>query len=169
FQDPYSALNEHFTVAQAVSEPLMILGRAAGDQNRRQAITDALQNVQLPGDEAFLTRKCHTLSGGQRQLVALARALVMEPKVLIADEISSMLDPSTQANILRLLKGLQNRQGFAMLFITHDLAVAQKIADRIYVMQQGRMVEHGPARELLRNPAHSCTKTLVMEAFKIFC
>lgn len=166
FQDPYSSINEHFSIQQAVQEPLDILGRAACTGDRRERVAEALKNVQLPWDEGFLTRKCHTLSGGQRQRVALARALVMEPALLIADEISSMLDPSSQANILRLLKGLQNLQGFAMLYITHDLAVAQKIADRIYVMHQGRIIEQGNTRDVFRNPVESYTKELVQEGMK---
>ncbi len=87
------------------------------------------------------------LSGGQRRRVAVARALVMRPKLLIADEINAMLAPSTAANMLRLLKGLQNSRGFAMLFVTHDLALARKIADRVYVMRRRRIVEHGPTEE----------------------
>jgi peptide/nickel transport system ATP-binding protein len=85
----------------------------------------------------------------------------MEPKLLIADEISSMLDPSTQANVLRLLKGLQNTKGFAMLYITHDLSLAQKIADRVYVMYKGKIIEHGPAADIFECPKESYTSKLV--------
>ncbi len=148
FQDPFTAVNEHLTVRQAVAEPLDILKQGT-KEDRIQQVKQALKDVQLPGDDGFISRKCHSLSGGQRQRVALARSLVMEPKLLIADEISSMLDPSTQANILRLLKGLQNAKGFAMLYITHDLALARKIADRVYVMQQGSLVEHGLVPDVL--------------------
>ena len=148
FQDPFTAVNEHLTVRQAVAEPLDILKQGT-KEDRIQQVKQALKDVQLPGDDGFISRKCHSLSGGQRQRVALARSLVMEPKLLIADEISSMLDPSTQANILRLLKGLQNAKGFAMLYITHDLALARKIADRVYVMQQGSLVEHGSVPDVL--------------------
>ena len=93
--------------------------------------------------------------------VALARSLVMEPKLLIADEISSMLDPSTQANVLRLLKGLQNSKGFAMLYITHDLALARKIADRVYVMYKGRIIEHGSVVDVFDSPKEGYTSKLV--------
>ncbi len=109
--------------------------------------------VQLPVDNDFLSRYCHSLSGGQRQRVAIARALVTNPRLLIADEITSMLDPSTQANLLRQLKGLQNRQGFAMLYITHDLHLARKIADRVYVMQQGQIINSGASFEMLVSQA----------------
>ncbi len=161
FQDPYSSINEQFTVEEAVREPLDILRESICTKSRKEVVVNALRKVQLPWTDSFLMRKCHTLSGGQRQRVSLARALVMEPALLIADEISSMLDPSTQANILRLLKGLQNRSGFAMLYITHDLAVAQKIADTVYVMHQGRIVEHGDARTVFLNPVEDYTKQLM--------
>lgn len=167
FQDPYSSINEHLTVEQVVREPLDILREESSLANKTRKVIMALHTVQLPGEKSFLERRCHTLSGGQRQRVALARALVMEPTLLIADEISSMLDPSTQANILRLLKELQNSQGFAMLYITHDLAVAQKIADKVYVMQQGRIVEKGNALDVFMNPTQSYTKKLVEEGLVV--
>lgn len=160
FQDPFSATNEHLTIAQVVMEPLDILKLGTKDE-RMEKVRQALKDVQLPCDDEFIARKCYMLSGGQRQRVALARSLVMEPKLLIADEISSMLDPSTQANVLRLLKGLQNTRGFAMLYITHDLALAQKIADRVYVMYEGRIIEHGAADEIFESPRESYTSRLV--------
>ncbi|MCB8817048.1 dipeptide ABC transporter ATP-binding protein [Desulfosporosinus shakirovi] len=160
FQDPFSAVNEHLTVGQAVREPLDIL-RVGSKEERRMAVLKALQDVQLPGDELFLDRRCHRLSGGQRQRVAIARSLVMEPKLLIADEISSMLDSSTQANVLRLLKGLQNSLGFSMLYVTHDLALARKIADRVYVMQRGRIIEHGTIADVFSSPKEKYTCKLV--------
>lgn len=167
FQDPYSSINEQFTVEQAIREPLDILRCYSSPEEKTKTVITALKNVQLPGEESFLRRRCHTLSGGQRQRVALARALVMEPALLIADEISSMLDPSTQANILRLLKGLQNLKGFAMLYITHDLPVAQKIADRVYVMQQGKIVEKGNALDVFISPTQSYTQKLVKEGLMV--
>ena len=160
FQDPLSATNEHLTIEETVREPLDIL-REGTKTERLRVAREALKNVQLPSDEAFLKRRCFMLSGGQRQRVAVARALVMRPKLLIADEISAMLDPSTAANMLRLLKGLQNSQGFAMLFVTHDLALAQKIADRVYVMRRGRIVEHGPTEDVLGAPKEEYTKLLM--------
>jgi peptide/nickel transport system ATP-binding protein len=139
FQDPFTATNEHLTIAQAVREPLEIL-RHGTKREQMDRVKQALKDVQLPWDDEFIARKCYSLSGGQRQRVAIARSLVMEPKLLVADEISSMLDPSAQANLLRLLKGLQNSKGFAMLYITHDIAIARKIADRICIMNEGRII-----------------------------
>ncbi len=166
FQDPFSAINEKLSVIDAISEPLKIMRKLSDDYFKRD-VKKALKSVQLPDDDNFINRKCYTLSGGQRQRVSLARSLIVNPKLLIADEISSMLDPSTQANILRLLKKLQNKQGFSMLYITHDLAVARKIADRIYVMSQGRIVEDGITSEIFLNPKHEYTKKLIGESFII--
>jgi len=160
FQDPFSAINDRFTVEQAVMEPLDIL-KLYDPQERKERAKKALSAVELPVDDGFLKRRCYTLSGGQRQRVSIARSLILEPKLLIADEISSMLDPSTQANILRLLKGLQNSLGFAMIYITHDLDLARKIADKLYVMHQGEIVEEGPAWEVFENPASEYTKQLI--------
>lgn len=160
FQDPLSATNEALSIEQIVREPLDIL-RSDTMAQRTAKVRSALQQVQLPHDDLFLRRKGHTLSGGQRQRVAIARALVMEPRLMIADEISSMLDPSTAANILRLLKGLQNLLGFSMLYITHDIALARKIADTVYVMHKGRLVEHGPASRVLTSPNSEEAKRLL--------
>ena len=163
FQDPLSSTNESFTVEEIVREPLDII-RWYTKNEREQSVRDALKNVQLPYDNIFLKRHGFTLSGGQRQRVAIARALVMKPKLLIADEISAMLDPSTTANLLRLLKGLQVREGFAMLYISHDLALVQKIADKIYVMCNGRIIEHGSIGDVLRCPKEEYTKILLRSA-----
>ena len=163
FQDPFTATNEHLSIAQVVREPLDIL-KLGSKGERLEKARQALRDVQLPADDEFMARKCHSLSGGQRQRVALARSLIMEPRLLIADEISSMLDPSTQANVLRLLKGLQNAKGFAMLYITHDLALARKIADRVYVMYQGRIIEDGSVVEVFDSPREDYTGKLVKQS-----
>jgi peptide/nickel transport system ATP-binding protein len=163
FQDPFTATNEHLSIAQVVREPLDIL-KLGSKGERMEKARQALRDVQLPADDGFMARKCHSLSGGQRQRVALARSLIMEPRLLIADEISSMLDPSTQANVLRLLKGLQNAKGFAMLYITHDLALARKIADRVYVMYQGRIIEDGSVVEVFDSPREDYTGKLVKQS-----
>ena len=151
-QDPFSALSHRLTVEQAVAEPLRIngIGNRATQQKR---VTDILSALGLKNDEHFRNRYCSSLSGGQRQRVAIARSLVMRPRVLIADEMTAMLDVSTQANLLRLLKGLQNRLGFTLLLVTHDLNLARKCADRIWVLHQGKLVEEGAAHEVL---AESC-------------
>ncbi len=143
FQDPFTSIDERLTILETVMEPLDIL-KAGTRVERLEKVRQVLKDVHISCEEGYLKRKCHTLSGGQRQRVALARSLVMEPDLLIADEISSMLDPSTQANILRLLKGLQNIRGFSMLYITHELALARKIADSVYVMKKGKISKTHP-------------------------
>ena len=146
-QDPFSSISHRLSVADAVGEPLKI-NRLGCEAEQFAKIREALQAVQLPSDDEFLQRFCHTLSGGQRQRLAIARALVMRPALLIADEITSMLDVSTQANLLRMLKGLQYNYGFTMLYITHDLHLARKVAERIIVLHQGKVVEEGPAKKI---------------------
>ncbi len=162
FQDPLSSTNENLTIEEIVREPLDIV-RHGLKPDRIASAKMALQQVQLPCDEAFLKRKGHSLSGGQRQRVAIARALVMNPRLMIADEISAMLDPSSAANLLRLLKGLQNMRGFSMLYITHDIALARKIADTAYVMDSGEIVEHGPAGTVLHAPKSPYTQRLLQD------
>lgn len=163
FQDPLSATNGRLSIAEAIREPLDII-KEGSKSDRNEAVRKALNHVMLPDSDDFLSRPCHTLSGGQRQRVAIARSLVMRPSVLIADEISAMLDPSTGANILRLLKGLQNAYGFAMLFITHDIALAKKISDRVFVMHEGRIIEEGPVTRVLTHPETEYTKRLIAHA-----
>lgn len=148
-QDPFSALSHRMTVEEAISEPLQI--NKIGDQaERKRRVKHALKELQLSDEEEWLHRYTSSLSGGQRQRVAIARALVMNPKVLIADEITSMLDVSTQANVLRLLKGLQSQKGFALLFITHDLNLGRKIADQLIVLDKGKVIEEGNANRILQ-------------------
>jgi peptide/nickel transport system ATP-binding protein len=166
FQDPLSATNEHLSVGRVVQEPLDIL-RLGTSEERRALVRQALHDTQLSAEAGFLERKCHTLSGGQRQRVSLARSLVLEPKLLIADEISSMMDASTQANILRLLKGLQNSRGFAMLYITHDLVLSQKISDWVYIMHSGKIIENGPTAKIFTAPRMDYTQKLVSEALDL--
>jgi len=165
FQDPFSATSHRLKVLEVVREPLDIIKWGSKEEREEEAVK-ALQTVQLPASPEFLNRYCYALSGGQRQRLAIARALVTKPKLLIADEVTSMLDPSTQANLLRELKGLQNRHGFAMLYITHDLHLARKIADKVYVMYQGEIVEAGVSFEIFENPEHFYTKQLLREAFR---
>lgn len=165
FQDPISSTDGLSTVLQIIKEPLDILKIGTKENRKKQAI-EALKWVELSEDEEFINKKCYTLSGGQRQRVAIARSLIMKPKLLIADEISSMLDPSTKANILRLLKGLQNSKGFSMIYITHDLSLARKIADRVYVMYKGEIIEKGSVMEVFNNPKLEYTKKLIHCNFK---
>ncbi len=163
-QDPFASTSHRFTVEQTLREPLEI-NKVGGRGERQRRLLEALSRVQLPADEKFLRRYCFELSGGQRQRLAIARALVMRPALLLADEITSMLDPSTQANLLRLLKGLQNEEGFAMLFITHDLDLARKVADRIVVMQHGAVLEQGSSHRIFTQPCCCHTRELLAAAF----
>ena len=160
FQDPFSSTSNRFTVLDAIKEPLDI-NKIGSKEDRLQMVKNALELVHLPGTDNFLSKYCGELSGGQRQRVALARAMVMQPKLLIADEITSALDVSTSANVLRLLKGLQNRRGFAMIYISHDLSLTLKIADRIAVMDQGKIVETGNSHDVMLSPSDEYTKRLV--------
>jgi oligopeptide/dipeptide ABC transporter ATP-binding protein len=160
FQDPYESLDPRFRVRQTVIEPLLIhrIGSDRGDRERR--VREALERAGLTPAELYLERYPHELSGGQRQRVAVAAALVLEPRLLLADEPVSMLDVSVRAGILRLLDELR-RGGLGILMITHDLSTAAHFADRIAVMYLGRIVEEGPAHEVVRNPQHPYTRALV--------
>lgn len=163
FQDPFEALSGRFTVAQAVREPLEL--QHIGDREEQDGKVRAnLKAARLPADDAFLQRYTHELSGGQLQRVALARALILEPKLLIADEPVSMLDPSEQAKVLQLLKQLQVDRGMAMVLVSHDLGAVLRVADRVMVMDRGRVVEQGTGSELLMGPRHEVTKALLSAA-----
>jgi peptide/nickel transport system ATP-binding protein len=123
-----------------------------------------LEEVELPNKGEFLERYSHHLSGGELQRVSIARALVLNPKVLIADEPTSFLDSSVQAKILKLLLNLQEQRGLSMLFITHDIALARKVSDRMAIMLQGRIIEEGASSEVVTKPAHPYTGSLVKSA-----
>ena len=160
FQDPFNSTSNRFTVLDAIKEPLDI-NKIWSKEERVEMAKNALELVHLPCTDAFFNKYCGELSGGQRQRVALARAMVMQPKLLIADEVTSALDVSTSANVMRLLKGLQNRRGFAMIYISHDLSMTLKIADRIAVMNHGRIVEMGNSHEVMLSPSDEYTKRLI--------
>lgn len=168
FQDPFSSTSNRFTVLDTIKEPLYI-NKIGSNGDRLQMVKSALELVRLPSNDNFLRKYCGELSGGQRQRVALARAMVMEPKLLIADEITSALDVSTSANILRLLKGLQNRRGFAMIYISHDLSLTLKIADRIAVMNSGSIIEIGNSHDVMLSPSDEYTKRLVGSRIGLCC
>ncbi|MCX8206850.1 MAG: ABC transporter ATP-binding protein [Methanothrix sp.] len=160
FQNPKESISHRLNVLQAVREPLDVQ-KMGSEEERITSAMWALESAELPTDPEFLRRYPHQLSGGEAQRVAIARALVMHPKLLIADEPTSALDPSVQAKILRLLMDLQERMGLSILFITHDIALARKVSDRIAVMLRGSIVEEGPSGEVLREPAHWYTASLV--------
>lgn len=153
FQNPYSALNPARTIGQALAEAAAVAGRPASD------VAELLAAVELPAE--YAKRRPASLSGGERQRVAIARALATRPRVLIADEAVSALDVSVQASVLDLLTRLQAEQGFALVFITHDLAVARAMCDRLVIMKGGVVVEEGPTEEILHNPSEEYTVQLL--------
>ena len=159
FQDPASSFNPLLTIAECVAEPLVVHGRAGDATSARGRVNELLEAVQLP--KSFGDRYPHELSGGQRQRASLARSLALEPTLLIADEPTSALDVSVQARVLELFSELQKEFGFAALFISHDLAVVDLLADRIAVLYQGKLVEEGTGAEVLVAPKHPYTQRLL--------
>ncbi|SEH85659.1 MULTISPECIES: ABC transporter ATP-binding protein [unclassified Leifsonia] len=159
FQDPASSFNPLLTVAECVAEPLVVHGRASSAAVARRRVDELLEAVQLP--RAYGDRYPHELSGGQRQRASLARALALEPTLLIADEPTSALDVSVQARVLELFAELQREFGFASLFISHDLAVVDLLADRIAVLHRGKLVEEGTGAEVLGSPREPYTQRLL--------
>jgi peptide/nickel transport system ATP-binding protein len=160
FQEPMVALNPVMTVGRQTDEIIEVHTRLRPAQ-RRNRVIEVFGDVRLPEPERILKSYPHELSGGQRQRVMIAMALALEPALIIADEPTTALDVTTQAQILRLLKELQQRHGTAILFITHDFGVVAEIADRVAVMRQGKLVEHGEATNLLQRPQHQYTRSLV--------
>ena len=161
YQDPYESLDPRFRVRQAIEEPMLIHGIGGSRAERGRKVVEALQRAGLTPPEMYMQRFPHELSGGQRQRVAIAASLVLDPKLLVADEPVSMLDVSVRAGVLTLLDELRRSGNMAVLMITHDLSTAAHFADRIAVMYLGRIVEEGPAREVVRNPQHPYTKALL--------
>ena len=160
FQDPYRSLNPRWTVARSLCEGPINFGTPKPEAMRHAA--ELMELVNLPADA--LDRYPHQFSGGQRQRIAIARAVAMKPDLLVADEAVSALDVSVQSQVLELLDNVQARFGVAMLFITHDLRVAAQICDDVVVMKKGVVVEHGPAGEVLSNPRHDYTRSLIEAA-----
>ena len=159
FQDPASSFNPRLTIAECVAEPFIVHGKAGDAAAARQRVDELLEAVQLPKE--FGDRFPHELSGGQRQRASLARAIALKPKLLIADEPTSALDVSVQARVLELFAELQREFGFAALFISHDLAVVDLLADRIAVLYKGELVEEGTGADVLVNPRHPYTRRLI--------
>ncbi len=158
FQDPYASLNPRMTVGNIVAEPLIV--HKVGDRaRRRKTVEELLEVVGFNPD--FVNRYPHEFSGGQRQRIGIARALALNPRLIVCDEPVSALDVSIQAQILNLLKDLQQEFGLAYLFIAHDLAVVRMMSDDIAVMNRGRIVEAGPANEVYKQPRDEYTKALL--------
>ncbi len=164
FQDPYSSLNPRFTVEQTLSEPLKIFRLARSREERRKKCIDLLQSVGL--QEEHLKRYPHEFSGGQRQRIGIARALTVQPEMIIADEPVSALDVSIQAQIINLLIDLREQFGLSYLFIAHDLSVVKHISDRVAIMYLGRIVEMTDTDTLFSKPKHPYTRAL-LEAIPI--
>ena len=165
FQDPYASLNPLLSVGYAVGRPLEIHGLARG-RERDARVVALLDRVGLTPGEAVARKLPHELSGGQRQRVGIARALAAQPSLILADEPTSMLDVSIRLDIMNLLLDLRDRDGVTMLFITHDLAGARYVADRVAVMSAGHLVEVGPADEVIGSPRHPYTRLLKSAAPK---
>jgi oligopeptide/dipeptide ABC transporter ATP-binding protein len=160
FQDPYGSLNPRSTVGRSVAQPLVIAGWKAGAINRR--VETLLGWVGLPSDAR--QRYPHEFSGGQRQRIGIARALALNPKLIICDEPVSALDVSVRAQVINLLEDLKGEFGVSYLFISHDLSVVEHIADRVAVMYLGTLVEVGARDQIWRNPRHPYTKALLAAA-----
>ncbi len=158
FQDPYSSLNPRMTVGSIVAEPMTVHGQDSRTLRERR-VRDLLETVGFNPD--FTNRYPHEFSGGQRQRIGIARALALNPRLIVCDEPVSALDVSIQAQILNLLKDLQRDLGLAYLFVAHDLAVVRAMSDRIAVMNKGKLVETGTAEEVYTNPKNDYTKALL--------
>ncbi|MFZ4212281.1 ATP-binding cassette domain-containing protein, partial [Pantoea endophytica] len=163
FQDPFSSLNPRHSVEEILRTPLRLHGRGSRAEQQR-AVRDILDQVGLP--EHALQRYPHEFSGGQRQRIGIARALILDPDLLICDEPVSALDVSVQAQILNLLVSLKQQRNLSLLFISHDLAVVRYIADRVMVMYQGEMVEQGDHQQIWQRPVHAYTQQLLASVRK---
>ncbi len=160
FQEPMTALNPVLTIGDQIEEVLRI-HTDLGPTERRAQVLAMLESMRLPEPERMHASYPHQISGGQRQRVMIAAALILDPALLIADEPTTALDVTTQAQILRLIKDMQSRRGTGVLFITHDFGVVAEIADRVVVMEKGRVVEQGPAADILTRPQHPYTQMLI--------
>jgi peptide/nickel transport system ATP-binding protein len=162
FQDPYASMNPRFRIRDVLEEPLLIHKIGATRAERMGLVAQAMEKVKMTPVFDFMDRHPHMLSGGQRQRIATARTLILSPKVIVADEPVSMIDLSTRAEILHMMKNVQQEMELSMLYITHDLSTARYFTDRIAVMYLGRIVEIGTGDEVIEKPLHPYTKALIM-------
>ncbi|TZG33050.1 ABC transporter ATP-binding protein [Agrobacterium sp. B1(2019)] len=165
FQDPFASLNPRMTIGQIIEEGLVVIGLGRTKAERLDRVRDALEAAGMPGN--ILSRFPHEFSGGQRQRIAIARAVALEPEFILLDEPTSALDLSVQAQIIDLLRKLQDERGLSYLFISHDLKVVRALCHRVIVMQRGQIVEQGPVEDVLSNPKTEYTQRLVRAAFEI--
>jgi microcin C transport system ATP-binding protein len=165
FQDPFSSLSPRLSVAQIIEEGLKVHRLGGSAEGRRKLIGEALVEVGL--DPQAQDRYPHEFSGGQRQRIAIARAMVLKPRFVVLDEPTSALDMSVQAQIVDLLRDLQQKHRLAYLFISHDLRVVRALADEVIVMQNGKVVEQGPAKAIFERPETAYTKALMAAAFNL--
>ena len=160
YQDPYDSINPRMTISDIVNEPLEI-HEMGTKQERKKRVLDTLKMVKLEPAEEIARKHPHMLSGGQRQRVVIARAIIVEPEIIIADEPVSMLDVSIRAEILELMKEIQTKNDISMIYITHDLATAKHFADKIMILNSGKIMEEGTVEKVLSSPVHSYTKALI--------
>ena len=160
YQDPYDSINPRMTIQDIVNEPLEI-HNIGTKEDRRKRVLETLRMVKLEPAEEIAKKHPHMLSGGQRQRVVIARAIVVKPEIIIADEPVSMLDVSIRAEILELMKEIQTKNEISMIYITHDLATAKHFADNIVILNLGKVMEVGPINKVLLNPENSYTKALI--------
>jgi peptide/nickel transport system ATP-binding protein len=160
FQDPYSSIDPFMNIYQIVEEPLVI-HRIGGEKERRELVYKTLEDVRLTPPQDFAEKYPHMISGGQRQRVGIARALVLNPGYIMADEPVSMIDASSRVEILQLLKRLQETYKIAFLYITHDIATARYFSDRVSVVYRGKVVETGDSEKVIENPLHPYTRQLI--------
>ena len=159
FQDPYSSLNSKITIGHAIQEPMIVHSLYENNEKRKERVMDLLEKVGL--ERSHYNRYPHEFSGGQRQRIGIARALALEPEILICDESVSALDVSVQAQVLNLINDLKRDFGFTCIFISHDLSVVKYMSDRIIVMQKGNIVEEAEADSIYNNPQTQYTRQLI--------
>jgi peptide/nickel transport system ATP-binding protein len=161
FQDPYQSLNPHLSIAETILEPLIVNG-IGNQKTRRERVLETLEIVGLSPGKDFYNRYPHQLSGGQRQRVAVARAIILGPQFIVADEPTSMLDATIAIQLFQLLLDIRKKFNMTLLFITHNLAAARYLCNRIAVIHSGVIVEQGTAEKIIQNPQHDYTKKLIL-------